>query len=248
MNTFSIQRAKLLCSKYFIEHWKKDMMIFAIILIINIFFGFIVRPGSELGASSLSYVMTTLILASNIFYPLKRKDHALNYLMVPASNLEKVTVNIFLIHIYQTLALLVVTVAGLFIGKGIMTIVFPTQLNPLDFNLIFRVFDFDLFIRLIMFQAIFIFGSVYFKKNTFIKTGLLIVGFLFFIILFDIGFVLAFINKDYANISNMSVEIFIDENFNFSIQHSELISNLFCIFYTLIFWVLSFFRLRETEV
>lgn len=248
MNTFSIKRVQLLCSRYFIEHWKKDVMVFGILLIVNIFLGVFLTPGNDLGFSAFLVSGALLISASNIFYPLKSKKQTLDYLMLPASSLEKTTTNIFLIHIYQFLGVLIFTFAGLFIGKIIGAMAFPMRMNPLSFNLFFNVFNIEFIVEMTLFLALFIFGSVYFKKNAFIKTFLFLIAFIFIIALVDVGIIVAFLETDAANINNSSVSIVLENDFNFGLINGKKAGTLFCICYTLIFWVMSFYRLRETEV
>jgi hypothetical protein len=118
-----------------------------------------------------------------------------------------------------------------------------------------EVLNLHVFSQIFAFQSAFLFASVYFKKNAILKT------ILFFTILFAI---IALVIK-YLGIGNMMVVI--DEHLSknallspdgvYNGQYlqdiiSYVINKYWSIHYlsivTVFFWVLSYFRLKETEV
>ncbi|MDD4581562.1 MAG: hypothetical protein PHH25_04240 [Bacteroidales bacterium] len=233
--SLSLTRIKHLLNRYFIENWKKDLYVGLVLLVI----AFASNPMA--GFSSFVYIVMILLYTGRIFGNLAHKESAQHYLMIPASTSEKLITNIFLSHIYYVLLLLVFLVLGILLRALILAPYCDESLcyTFLKFKLI--SFNFASYLSFLSFQSILVFGSIYFKKNAFIKTLLSIAAFFFFLTMLVI-----FIVRMYEG--NMTLLV---EEFEYYVRNpsaSFYISTIISIVATCFFWILSYFRLRETEV
>ncbi len=235
MNTVSLYRLKYLFLQYFIINWKRDLKTFSILFLIKIIFTYLHFPFPD----ELIVVIMSIIFAGNIFNFLNNKHQGISYLMLPLNTVEKVFVNIILVHAYYSLMLLLACFSGEIIGHLFYTLrtglvfIFPDAVGEL--------FSYDFLLQLIAIQSIFIFTSVYFRKNAILKT-LFVFVIVFFILVFIIGYML--IRLHMGNIS----EPFLMNIIAGLMEKYTLIFSAFNYIIILFFWILSYFRLRETEV
>lgn len=130
------------------------------------------------------YVLGGLALTSMIFNEIHSPTKAFQFLTLPSTTFEKLAAAWFTGSVIYTIAVF----AGIFVlsvlietFKGINTGYWGSMnvFNPLAPEAI------DTVLRYFFYQSIFLLGAVYFKKNNFLKTFLVIVvvalGFLFFI-------------------------------------------------------------------
>jgi hypothetical protein len=241
--SLSLTRIKHLLNRYFIENWKKDLYVGLVLLVI----AFVVNPMS--GFSGFVYMVMVLLYTSRIFSNLAYKESAHHYLMIPASTREKLLVNLFLSHIYYVLLLLAFLVLGILLRALILAPFCDTSLCYTFLNTSYINFNFASYLSFLFFQSILVFGSVYFKKNAFIKTLLSIAAFSFFLVMLVI-FIFK-MNPDSLTplmdeFKVMQESFMINRMLNY--KTSFCISTIIYIVITCFFWMLSYFRLRETEV
>ena len=236
MNTsLSLTRIKHLLNRYFIENWKKDLYVGLVLLVI----AFASNP--KAGFSSFVFMVMVLVYTGRIFCNLAHKESAQHYLMIPASTTEKLITNIFLSHIYYVLLLLVFLVLGILLRALILAPYCDASDCYSIIDAKMSMFCFSSYVSFLCFQSILVFGSVYFKKNAFIKTLLSIAAFLFFLTMLVI-----FIIRMY--IGSMTLPVVEFDNYVKNPSASFYLSTIISIVITCFFWILSYFRLRETEV
>ena len=237
MNTsFSFTRIKYLLMRYFKENWKKDVLMGLIL------FGVSLLSDRE-GDFILFIISVFFVLYSGrVFSNLKYKDNAFHYLTIPASTLERVVTNIFLIHIYYIIYVWVLVSLGALLRGCI----YPNFIQNLGINEVFSsrsfvIFDIWDYLVLICLQAIFMFGSVYFKKNAIAKTLLSIAGFGLLI-----SFIIILLSTDmFNNTTGLVLHSRLSINF---LWGGLYLPKIICVASTFFFWVLTYFRLKETEV
>ncbi len=230
--SLSLTRIKHLLNRYFIENWKKDLYVGLVLLVI----AFASNPMA--GFSSFVYIVMILLYTGRIFGNLAHKASAQHYLMIPASTNEKLITNIFLSHIYYVLLLSVFLVLGILLRALILA---PLCDDTSSCTFLIPYISFASYLSFLLFQSILVFGSVYFKKNAFIKTLLSLSAFFFFLTML----VIFIIRMNVGSMTRLA------EEFDYYVRNpypSYLIPSIISIVFTCFFWILSYFRLRETEV
>lgn len=230
--SLSLTRIKHLLNRYFIENWKKDLYVGLVLLVI----AFVSNPMA--GFSSFVYIVMILLYTGRIFGNLAHKESAQHYLMIPASTSEKLITNIFLSHIYYVLLLSVFLVLGILLRALILA---PLCDDTSSCTFLIPYISFASYLSFLLFQSILVFGSVYFKKNAFIKTLLSLSAFFFFLTML----VIFIIRMNVGSMTRLA------EEFDYYVRNpypSYLIPSIISIVFTCFFWILSYFRLRETEV
>jgi len=233
--TFSLQRVKLLLMRYFVENWK-----------INVFF---LVPIFILGLLSVAmpiYVIVLCIFTGTYFYNFSKTEQNTHYFLIPASTFEKFTVNLFLIYIYLTFLFVLTLFFGVLFKEILSFIIYNKNMNLLNVSSVyFSQFNVNQMLFIFVIQSILMFGSIYFKKNALLKTIISI-----FSTLLMMGIV--FIITIYVNIDHSTNLLFTVDNINMKSPHilwiKEYIPFIFSFIIISFFWVLSYLRLRESEV
>lgn len=227
--TFSLQRVKLLLIRYFVENWK-----------INIFFLIPIFIVGLISVSMPIYVVLLCFFTGTYVYNFSRSDQNTHYFMIPASTFEKFTVNLFLTYIYLTTIFILTTFLGV-ISRAIFTFVIDNK--NIDFltiiSMFFSQFNFKFILSVFVIQSVIMFGTIYFKKNALLKTISIIIGYL--LIQLSI-FIIIFVSKIEILNNEVFEKIFMEHTL---FTHSEVYFSIFTICF---FWILSYLRLRETEV
>jgi hypothetical protein len=229
MKNISLYRIGLLFKRYFCENWKKDVIVASIIFAVEMLTS--LNPG----ASAISWIVLFvffILYSGHIFGMLGKPQKAINYLMLPASNGEKLTVNIILSHFYYPALLILASCLGIWASSFFCYRIY----GEFEFKTINFVFTrgWHVYLFLLLSNAIMMFGSVYFRKAAVIKTLLCEAAFctLYVIVMMVIFF----------KICNYDTDLTIDK-----IDASNLILYIFMLCVTVFFWILSYFRLKETE-
>ena len=225
-----------LIRRYFIENGRKDITTFVLIVLIITFISFISVSGS-IGDSMMVFILFLMgfLYASRIFNILQPVGKAIHYLTIPASTAEKTIANGLLVYIYYNILLIVALLLGNFLGGIAHKLLFP------EYHYIFYMpFSLDNLISVLVFESIFLFGSIYFKQRAAIKTALVIFAvFLFFIIL-DVAIV-------GNHFMHSNPENFKEAEGMFNSINGELIEYTVSILTFLFFNFMTWLRLRETE-
>ncbi|MCF7943464.1 MAG: hypothetical protein K9L21_03415 [Spirochaetia bacterium] len=175
-----------------------------------------------------------------------------NWLMLPASPIEKLAVKMITVLIIYPVALLLFITASSLIVEGFNLLVFKTSfqvLNPLNPSIWKSILNF------IVVGSIFLMGSAYFRKAAFVKT-VLILG----LIGFGLGMITILAGRvvfsEFFTGMNFNNELFIS---NFAVRFDspdqyvefrvfEIIGKV--IYWALLApfcWVVSYFRVREVQ-
>ena len=252
-NLFNFKRVGLLFQRYFIERFRTELVYWGIMAIVFMF----LRNNTS--------AMCGLIIVAGVFYAarfLKEIHHSANgiaYFMVPATQLEKLTVAIVMTSFYYFVMMVIVYVignlSGTFLGNMLASIDFlPNGLfhhSSLQWTLFEKVdsklpveiygvknqFIVSFFATFLLFQSLFLLGGIYFKNKQVAKT--------FFSILI--------IQLLLAILVIVELKLILGDNFfnvgtNLNINPSPIISNTLRILFLLFFWVVSYFRLTEKQV
>ena len=260
-NIFSLQRIGLLFQRYFIERFRSELIYWGIMAIVFMF----LRNNFP--------AMCGLILVAGAFYVshfLREIHHSSNgvaYFMIPATQLEKLTVAFIMTTFYyffmMIIAYVIGNLTGTFLNNMLAGFFHDGLINnspffhhsPLQWILFVRkggygtpmffgMFGninlptmFYIFRTFLFIQSLFLFGGIYFKKNQTLKTFAATI--LIFLILGI--FTIIVIKLILGNILPL------DEN-------PELwhrLMAMFQIIYILLipfFWIVSYFRLTEKQV
>jgi len=239
--TLSLNRVKSLFIEYFVLYWKRDLAIFGSLFLIEVILTYQHWP-----PFTEFFIFMIAMILIGISSPLGKRLRGMNYLSCPANTAEKFITNLLLVHIYYTVMLVLAGGFGTHIGY---------LLNPLNLEQ-FTVVDSDVnqhfyrfFLFLFVFQSIFIFMTIYFKKNALLKT-LLFFGalFLVFIISVMIFFYLARNVEAVGRLVGALGEAELKYIISYTIDKYIWISRVLVYGAIAFFWVLSYLRLKETEV
>ncbi|MDR2621805.1 MAG: hypothetical protein LBC48_04390 [Dysgonamonadaceae bacterium] len=260
MNTiFDFKRAGLLIQRHFIERFQGELMFLGISIICMMLFrnGILLLTGFAIGAC----IIRTGLFFKEIHSPTNR----INYFMIPATQVEKFIVSLFYTVVYFWVMMFIVYVVGNILGTWINNLLANVELmsdffhirpqhdvkwvvfeslNHIEMEMIDSVSS-KISFFLIM-QSLFLLGSIYFKRNGLLKTGLVLTVLLVFF------FLLAAFESKYFIIDNL-------RKMNISQQVVLLsdseVSNIlggtvkfFIYSLTPYLWLTSYIRLTEKEV
>ena len=258
-NTFNIKRFGMLFKKHTLEHGKtyalSTAVLAGILFIALFFFGYINRGHLRAGEQTMLFVFIMSaagsIFGSMIFADLGDKSKAIPALMLPASHFEKYLVGL----IYSYFIFIVVFVATFYLAD---VIVVDIMKHELEEDKVINVFDpngkpAQAYVIFTLFHAFAFFGAIFFKKLHFIKTAIL------FFICFGLLFLInAFVlNSLFAADTTFEVTIpfggiMITENNDFSsLSVTDDMFNygkVIFVIVILLFWSVTYFRLKEKEV
>jgi len=228
---------------YFIEN-KKRLLICCLATFAALAFGFSFSAMPEVTPFFPYFVLFFLVAFGNSSL-IKNSSHHFNTL--PASTLEKFVHAIFSIICLGVL-LELFALAGACTGRFLIMPFLRSEINTHGYSFL-SLFLMDLkgYLIFAMILALFLFTSIYFKKNAFLKTIGVSIGFNFAISLYFLALIyISFRDKMYKNI-----DIQIDNSLNINLLENQFFQTywyLFPIAIIIFFLSLTYLRLRETEV
>ncbi len=249
--TLNINRIGLLLKRFFIENKQRELTFWGITTVI-----FMIMHEST--SVEMFLYISGFIFAARMFKAFSYTPSGMHYLLIPATHAEKLTVAILLSNIYYLVMILITYVIGTFIGIHLGNFIFETH-NPVNFDLlqissISTTWNqqgvhhnnlWNVFIIFAIIQAIFLLGSLYFKRNAVGKTMMAIIG---------ISIVLGIIEVLLLKVT-FGTYHFDNQMFNMTMPAGK---NLFHEFETAgqilkyaavpFLWIVSYFRLTEKEV
>jgi hypothetical protein len=270
--TFSFQRWTLLVAKHWAENRKRYLLsIVAFMSLILVWYVFVMltddqHPMAE-GIQWVTFYFSLAVVgpfyASQFFKSLGSKSKAVDYLMVPASALEKTITGIF----YAVILFPLIFIASFYFVDAIA--VAGANLFHPSYNTegakhaqIANIFDlrnprinlaFYWFLLLVGVQSAFLLGSVYFAQYSYIKTAIsLSLAFL----------IIAFVGL-YIPLQWMPRGAFHDSPIQYTIHSGnwedrkmvalpgwigKVLEYIFLYAFHPIFWITTYFRLKEKEV
>ena len=271
-NTFNIKRFGLAFRKDLIENGKHYLLMFFTLLgIISIVIIYVTWYNDKTNFNyryplnrSLLIYLSWLFIAAGIWFAstftnsMSSKLKRISYLVSPASNLEKYLIR----WIITTVGFIVAFFVALWIADAlrvaICSIKFPeadikfldiSKLVGLENEPVYREYVvpksvFIIFLSLyFLFQSIFLLGSTFCEKLSFIKTFTVVAAIIVAYIFICRWTILLFYGnlEGYGNVLSSFVTI---RNMSESIS---FVVTVFAVF-TVICWVLAFFRIKESEI
>ena len=275
-NTFNIKRFGLVMRKDFQENWKRYTVQFLAmfgVIVLVMFATFFSMKNSDFDSK---YINSDLLLrncliflgfgwvfASTCTAPMRSKIKRASYLMLPASSLEKYVLRWLIVTVGYIIAFLVALFLADVLRVAFFSIYF-SDVHLLDFGkligtgittigydyVFYTISEFYLFIGVFfLFQSICILGSTFWEKASFVKTfaTLTIAGFLFFTTAY---WAISLFYNDIYHYSEILESIPIrtglsDDEMGFI---TAFVMIGICVFLTLVNWVFTFFRFRESEI
>ena len=274
--SFSINRWGLLMGKHWSENRKKySLGVIAIASLMTLWYGFMlmVGPGVEEDVQSPTYFVGLFVIgciyASLLFADLADRPKGISYLTVPASHLEKLLCNLF----FGILVFFVVYLAVFYIITMPMLAITNTireekwkaagAAYPFVKSKLVNVFYFgkgngeDLFygLHLLYFavQSAFILGSVYFSRFSFIKTviSVLVIWLLLFLFVAKVLHPLMPEGSYFNGLTNWSLMnegsgpnkvVMLPKWVGTTLEY------VFNFGFAPLFWITTYFRLKEKEI
>lgn len=191
------------------------------------------------------------IITSLQFKEIHKKETSQNYLLIPASTLEKFLSRL----IISTLGFSAAALAGLtlmsYTAEGINTLVFGRH------SMVFHPFSREVFLVIahyFIFQSIFFLGAVYFRRFNFIKTINSIFLFLFALTILSAVFtriVYHDIFNGFFRPDSISFQLHLHSMMTVSDRFRILIRTVEILYWIIpapFFWTVSYIRLKEAEV
>ncbi|MBO9658181.1 MAG: hypothetical protein J7527_05090 [Chitinophagaceae bacterium] len=273
---FSFRRFSLLVSKHWADNKRRySLAVIGFVLLLIVWFILTLLVESRRPMNQEVQILTFFFslfgigafYASQYFRDLGSKAKGINFLLVPASAFEKIlcsflfTVVIFFsvfTAAFYLVDVLMVTIANQFLTTEEM--VKPDGVINV-FTAFIRLFDGEadgvslvyILIIFLTIQSVFVLGSVYFAKYSFVKT--VITGFVVFFVCFCLIYLL-FVQLmpvgDYTNMSLTSYRIRTGGSNDHLVQVPEWIGEVVRI--ALVYgiapflWVASYYRLKEKQV
>lgn len=266
---FSFKRFSLLVLKHWADNKKRyglSLLAFIGLLITWFVFTMLTRFDEVPMGTPVQYVTFFLALfgvgsfyASQYFRDLGSRAKGINFLLVPASAFEKLLCSL----LYSVLLFFVVFTACYYLVDVLMVAIaktFPGNKKPAVvnvFEIILLRFNRDSTINFLLFffsvQSVFLLGSVYFEKYSFIKTIIcgFVAGFILFCFMYFFneqllpdgdypkGFLTSYrVRVDGVNDKLVEVPRWIGEVFRFLIMYAV----------APFFWIVTYYRLKEKQV
>lgn len=265
--SFVLKRQLLLIDKFWFDNRKQIFYLLAVtisllLLWLNIYLSFrnpiLFAPKFQVAYYFFGLSVSGALVANFSFAELREKPKAINFLLVPASALEKLVVGfLFSVIIYGLLYS-----ASFYIVNSIM-VHLANQLLASDWEVI-NIFNlqtiedpfFDnrqanqLFILYLTMQAFFVCGGLYFSKFSFFKTALIFLGIWLTRLLLPNIFLFLLPTGNFQQVLT-SFEV-IDVTGNKIIEMPMWFSWSFDLWYSLavvpLLWLVSYFKLKEKQI
>jgi hypothetical protein len=201
----------------------------------------------HVGFFPTAFLITGYLLSAGVFAEIHNAQKNTAFFMLPATILEKLSSRLFLttivfiplaVFFYIILNLISLLLAKVFTGWG-----FPV-LNPFDPGML------KVMAVYLVTQSLFLFGSSYYKKHAFMKTGVSLFALAIVLSIFA-GIVFRIVYHDYFHgMSFMDQHVFTDVTAleDFANTLVTIVKPLFWFVLAPLFWILGYLRLSEKEV
>ena len=240
----SIKNITNLVKAYFIENWKNDILRTASITAALAMIFCLYAPMGYTDFLQAYAMIMVIIYTARLFIKLSKTNSRIDFLMLPASNSEKVVTNMLLCNIYYVVLVFASLLIGTIIAYVILAIMqLPGLPSLMGFLKIHSYASKESIIVMYWFIALFFFGHIYFKKNPTWKTmGILV---LVILAVAAITFLTLRINTLIVASNDRPIP-----NSYFVLSGDNIgEAGVYCLTYGSIvyFYALSFLRMRETE-
>lgn len=200
--------------------------------------------GSYLSIFTLILFFGGFLFTSSSFNDLHHKHKCYLFLTLPGSNLEKFAGKLILTSVGYTLGAIIFFYLFTMLASGLNLLFFN---RPLPLFNPFQDAILEIIGAYLVTQSMFLLGAVYFKSHAFIKTILAINGFFLLLILFALLVIWLLYRDYYAGriwMDGLRLEKAIQGKQAFTV----IAQILFWVFLAPFFWLVSYLRLRESEV
>jgi len=248
--TLNFNRLGLLFQRFFIENRQRELTFWGIATVVFM----IMHHG---GSVEMFLYIAGFIFASQMFKVFNYTPGGMHYLLIPATHVEKLIVNIVLSTFYYFIMILITYIIGTIIGTLLGNLIFSWN-NPINFQLfndsISNAWNnqryqhngiLEIFVTFALIQSIFMLGSIYFKGNAIGKTFLTIIA---------LSLILGLLEMILFKFTFGSFHLD-GQSFNLNLRTGEDLFPGFEIIGTIIkyllipfFWLVSYFRLTEKQV
>lgn len=200
-----------------------------------------------------------ILIASTLMEPMRNKTGRIAYLTNPSSNFEKILSRWLIVTVVYIIAFFVALWLADVFRVGICAAKYAEfDVRFLDFNMLvdsgnsernYYVVDDQPSFRLglgfyIFIQSLFILGSTFWEKATFVKTfSASIVIFMLFLLICSWTIKIAY--SDFENFTNVLNSFQVHK---FGDDKAFLLAACGFIFFALVNWTIAFFRFRESEI
>jgi hypothetical protein len=251
---FNLNRLGLLFQRYFAERFHTELIYWGIMIIVFMF----IRNTPT--AIFLMIIVAGVFYAARFFREIHSRSNGIAYFMIPATQLEKLTVGIVMTSFYYFAMMIITYVIGNLLGTALNNILASMNFlilfnhSPLqwrlfsldsfwnNFGTIEYMMDFRIWLLVLFLysQSLYLLGGVYFKRNQTLTTYLTtnVIGFLL-LIFFVVETLLIFGHLN--SFAGMNFPYWWDQFFIYALQ--AFVSLLIPFF-----WVVSYFRLTEKQV
>lgn len=264
-SNFSFPRLLKLIQRQWVENSR--MYIFSMLALLGltalVFTFWILTDGPNYRESNIYLIfigglfISGSVFASMAFNALGDKPKGIYWLSFPASHLEKLISMIF----YSTIVFIVVYLVCFFSIKT-LAVAYVERLvagDPKRFTFI-RVADTDgiwqpfraCMYAFVAVQSFFLLGSVYFSRYSFVLTAIVSAALFFIFVVYCDNITDIFLSKKY-NWDGLSVRLFEDNyrsyrKYELSSTVGSLLTFLFRYMWAPVFWVATWYRLKEKQI
>lgn len=267
--SFSFQRWSLLVGKHWSENKKRYLLSFAALIgLLTIWFVFMMSVNQPLnnamqfGTYFVALFGTGVFYASQFFRDLGSRSKGINYLLTPASTLEKLVCSL----LYTVFCFFILFTAAFYLVDVIMVALSHTMDTSREYGnnvpykaQVLNLFDFkrqsppiyELFLLFFGVQSAFLLGSVYFSQYSFIKTAIAVFLLFLFIVFFEDKIMhIFFPGSFYRGLS--SYRIYVDGDNDKIVSLPAWINTVVMglLHYSIppLLWLVTYFRLKEKEL
>ena len=256
---FDFNRVGLLFQRYFTERFHTELIYWSIMVI-----AFMFIRNSVPAIIGLIFI-AGVFYAARFFREIHSPSNGIAYYMIPATQLEKLTVAVVITSFYYFAMMIIAYVTGNLLGTFLNNMLANINFLPGGFNFfhhspvqwkLFTTVTYNIFgsaqpevsynylnrifKMILLSQSIYLLGSIYFKNNQFLKTFLatnIIQLLLLILIIIEVRLIFG----------TAVVSTNIGSSYNFGMIAGKVLR---IVIYVLIpfFWVVSYFRLTEKQV
>ena len=237
-----------LIKAYFYENWQNDVIYNFLVIMAVALFSMLMSP-FDVGVVFFASFFLIIYYPCRLFSKLHKPSSRMHYLLLPATNGEKLVTGMFLANVYYVLGIVLSLTIGLLLGYGILYLVKPEIFGFHEMCLGRFFKDYILAYgknALLVYASISImfFAAIYFKKSPFWK--LLLTGFIVSMVFGAIMFGVEWLNvvttvpAEIRNGNYYKTEHYIctsDKWFSYVVSCVSIVY----------FYAMSFLRMKETE-
>ena len=237
-----------LIKAYFYENWQNDVIYNFLVMMAVALFSMLMSPFQ---VSAVFFAAFFLIVSypCRLFSKLHKPSSRMHYLLLPATNGEKVVAGMFLANVYYILGIALSVIIGILLGYGIMCVARHEVVDMFGMNLglffkesILQYVE-NILLLYASISAMF-FAAIYFKKSPFWK--LMLTGFVVSLVLGAIMFGVDWLNEAMTLPAEIRDGNYIktEHHIGTSDNWLQYVVPSVSIVY---FYAMSFLRMRETE-